>query len=102
MNERTGFALIPRGAWMIAGILCLACAVLTAAMTHALPETFVGFLFGLMLGGTALLAGYIYGDAPRRGMPRVPWTLLAILAPNGIGFLVYFLMRNPVQPHGAR
>jgi hypothetical protein len=97
MMQRDGWGLIPVGAWITAGILCLACAVLTFAMTHALPETFVGFLFGLMLAGTALLAGYIYGDAPRRGMPRIPWTLLAVLAPNGIGFVLYFILRKPVQ-----
>jgi hypothetical protein len=71
-------------------------------MNERVPEVLFGLIIVLMLAVTALLAGYIYRDAPRRGMPRVPWTLLAVLAPNGIGFLIYFLMRNPLQAGEAR
>jgi hypothetical protein len=102
MNERSGFALIPVGAWIAAGVLFLAPPMLFVTFFGAAPEALFGLIMGLMFGGTALLAGYIYGDAPRRGMPRFPWTALAVLAPNGIGFLIYFLMRNPLQPHEAR
>jgi lipid-A-disaccharide synthase-like uncharacterized protein len=44
-----------------------------------------------------LLVGYVYGDAKRRGMRYVLWTLLAIFIPNAIGFILYFIMRDPVM-----
>jgi Double zinc ribbon len=44
-----------------------------------------------------LLIGYVNGDAKRRGMRRVMWTLLAILIPNAIGVILYFLMRDPLS-----
>lgn len=43
-----------------------------------------------------MLYGYIYGDAKRRGMRYIMWTLLAILIPNAIGIILYFILRDPV------
>ena len=40
--------------------------------------------------------GYIYADAARRGMPPIPWTALAVLIPNCVGFVLYFLLRKPI------
>lgn len=42
-----------------------------------------------------LLIGYVNADARRRRMNRVLWTLLAIFIPNGMGILLYFLLRKP-------
>jgi hypothetical protein len=97
MTQRDGLALVPVGAWIVAGIMFLAPAILIPAYFGIAPESIFGVFVGLMFAGSALLAGYIYGDAPRRGMPRVPWTLLAVLAPNAIGFILYFIVRKPVQ-----
>jgi hypothetical protein len=44
----------------------------------------------------ALLIGFIYVDATRRGMRSVMWTLLAIFIPNTIGIILYFVMRDPM------
>jgi hypothetical protein len=44
-----------------------------------------------------LLIGYVYGDAKRRGMRYVMWTLLAIFVPNAIGVVLYFIMREPAK-----
>ena len=49
--------------------------------------------------GYVLLVGYIYGDARRRGMRYVSWTVLAVLAPSAIGILLYFILREPRQAH---
>jgi hypothetical protein len=49
----------------------------------------------LFLGGYVLLIGYVYQDAKSRGMRYVMWTWLAILVPNGIGIILYFLLRDP-------
>src|SRR5215467_2962100 len=76
---------------------------------------FVGFYFGVfaeyrasglgpligLVGGTLaaayfLLAGYVYVDATRRGMPPIPWTALAVVVPNCVGFVLYFVLRKPI------
>ena len=43
-----------------------------------------------------LLVGYVFGDARRRGMNHVLWTLLAIFIPNAIGVILYFILRDPI------
>ncbi len=43
-----------------------------------------------------LVIGYVYGDAKRRGMRYVLWTLLAIFIPNAIGIILYFILRDPL------
>jgi hypothetical protein len=48
------------------------------------------------------LIGFVNGDAKRRRMRYVMWTLLAIFIPNFIGIILYFLLRDPLpQPCGA-
>lgn len=54
------------------------------------------FVAGLPLAVYALLVGYVYADAKRRAMRYVVWTLLAALIPNGIGIILYFIMREPL------
>ena len=44
----------------------------------------------------ALLIGYVNGDARRRKMRHVMWTLLSIFIPNGIGIILYFIQRDPL------
>jgi hypothetical protein len=43
-----------------------------------------------------LLLGYVAGDARRRGMRPALWVLLAIFVPSAIGFLLYFILREPL------
>jgi hypothetical protein len=57
----------------------------------------VTFLPGFMLAFLALMVGYVNRDAGRRGMSRTLWTILVILIPNAIGFILYFVLRTPVQ-----
>ena len=49
----------------------------------------------LFLAAFILLVGYVNGDARRRGMRYVLWTLLAIFIPNAIGIILYFILRDP-------
>ncbi len=104
------WALVPDGARWTAALVCLAVAALTGAI-FLLPGflerdaravlivspffllTLVGVAF---LGAYVLLVGYVYGDARRRGMNHVLWTLLAIFIPNAIGVILYFILRDPV------
>ena len=63
---------------------------------------------GLILFVWALLIGYIAGDARLRGMRVGLWVAIAILVPNTIGIILYFVLRDPIlQPcrncgHAAR
>lgn len=41
-----------------------------------------------------LIGVYVYRDANRRNMNAVLWTLIAILAPSLIGFIIYLLVRG--------
>ena len=43
-----------------------------------------------------LLVGFVYSDAKRRNMRYVVWTFLAALIPDGIGIILYFLLRDPL------
>ena len=45
----------------------------------------------------ALAIGYVNRDARRRGMNVSLWTLLAIFIPNGLGLLLYLLLREPAR-----
>jgi hypothetical protein len=55
----------------------------------------LGLLGGVLLGCYILLIGYVNKDASRRGMSRWLWTLIAIFVPNGLGVVLYFVLRKP-------
>ncbi len=59
-------------------------------------------LVPLALAGYTVLIGYVYGDARRRGMRYVMWTLLAIFLVNGIGIILYFILREPLLAYCSR
>jgi len=98
--------VIPRAAWIAAAVsyVALACGIVLAiygknsnpktaplAVKVLLPLVVPVFLYVLVL-----FVGYIYGDAKRRGMPYVMWTLLAFFIPDGIGIILYFILRKPL------
>jgi hypothetical protein len=98
--------VIPGAAWGIAvctglsfGLLMQFVAIPRDPKLAAWPEPFqVCFCtaMGLILFVYALLIGYVNGDARRRGMRDVMWTLLSIFVPNGIGIILYFILRDPL------
>ena len=56
-------------------------------------------VISLVLGTFILFTGYVNRDAKRRGMNSALWTLVVLVFfPNTIfvGFLIYFLMREPL------
>jgi len=71
---------------------------------HGIPLPILGAVIGLGLGlfiGClfaiwVLGLGYVYADARRRDMPHIPWTLVAAIVPNLLGFLLYFVLRKPL------
>jgi hypothetical protein len=95
--------VIPFGAWITASVLFLACFI-TLSLIFLGPGSdapvWLRFLLTvvvpLFVAGYTLLVGYVYGDARRRGMRYVMWTLLAIFLTNGIGIILYFILRDPL------
>ncbi len=94
---------IPWWAVALAAVLFIAIPVIFfrfAWEDMAAPKPFkilLTFLPGTILAFLTLMVGYVNKDAGRRGMSRTLWTLLVIFIPNAIGFILYFLMRNPIR-----
>ena len=97
MSWRSGFGLIPGPAKIVGA---LAFVVFFFGVFKEYRTSSFGTLIGLAGGTLAcayfLLAGYIYVDAVRRDMPPIPWTALAVLIPNCVGFVLYFVLRKPI------
>ncbi len=97
MSWRSGFGLIPAPAKIVA---VLAFVVFFFGVRGEYRASSFGILIGLAGGTLAaayfLLAGYVYRDAVRRGMPPIPWTALAVVIPNCVGFVLYFVLRKPM------
>ena len=103
------WALVPTGARWTAVLVALAFAALMAgifllpvavnepkALVFVLPLFLASLIGAVALGIYVLLVGYVFGDARRRGMNHVLWTLLAIFIPNAIGVILYFILRDPI------
>ena len=103
------FALVPTGARWTAALVALGFATLMAgiflvpvaasepkALVFVLPVFLASLIGAVGLGTFVLLVGYVFGDARRRGMNHVLWTLLAIFIPNAIGVILYLILRDPV------
>jgi Double zinc ribbon len=101
--------VIPFGAWITASVLFLL-GFLVLNLVFNIRENgapvpvrvIVPILLPLVLAGYTLLVGYVYGDARRRGMRYVMWTLLAIFLTNGIGIILYFILREPLLAYCSR
>jgi hypothetical protein len=98
--------VIPKAAWIV-GWFAYACFTVPLFFFVVPTDRDIGkwprwgqalFVYGIFLLVVALVAliGYIYGDAKRRQMRYVMWTLLAIFIPNAIGMILYFLLRDPL------
>ena len=98
--------VIPMAAWIVAW-LAYACFTTPLFFIVAPTDPEVGkwprwgqalFVYGIFLFVVALVAllGYVYGDAKRRKMRYVMWTLLAIFVPSAIGMILYFILRDPL------
>ena len=96
--------IVPVWAWALAGIGFVAAQwffnIAVARQSNAPPvwaRPLLGLLLGLVLGCFLLLIGYINRDAKRRGMSPVFWTILAVIIPNALGIILYFLLRQPLR-----
>jgi hypothetical protein len=53
-------------------------------------------VLGIVLAIWLLSLGFVFADARRRAMRPVLWVLVAALFPHLLGFLLYFVMRQPI------
>jgi RNA polymerase subunit RPABC4/transcription elongation factor Spt4 len=97
------FKLVARWAWVLAVIGFLSMQfvfnVVVARQADAPPawaRILLGLLVGLILTCYLLLIGYVNRDSGRRGMSRTLWTSVSVLVPNGLGIILYFILRQPV------
>ncbi|MFY9842384.1 MAG: zinc ribbon domain-containing protein [Terriglobales bacterium] len=86
----------------LAALVFLAMIVLIVVVTgrdnHAPPVAvrwLLGVIAGTILACYVMLIGYINRDAGQRRMSRLFWTLIAICVPNGLGIVLYFILRKP-------
>jgi len=103
---RQEMQLIPRPAWLIAGLVWLGFFLLMMLVPFQQDpgvrnwplagKLAIAVLPGIPMFVLALLIGYVHSDAKRRGMRYVMWTLLAIFIPNAIGIILYFILRDPL------
>jgi Double zinc ribbon len=92
-------AVPPRAGVAVSAAIALVGAVLFSLVARGAPPPYrlaMAGAMGLFLFVYGFLVAYVYGDARRRGMRHRVWALVAALVPNGIGFLAYFLLREPV------
>ena len=99
---RAEVSIIPVWAWILAVISFVAMQVVAQVIPQPdSPTPIVRALMGLLVGAVVacylLLIGYITPDARRRGMSPVLWTLVAILVPNALGMVLYFILRQPIR-----
>jgi hypothetical protein len=107
-ETQTGLAaeikVVPQWAWALAVIafvgLQFASNVILARVSNAPPawaRALLGLGIGLLLGSLLLFIGYINRDAKRRGMSPLLWTIVAVLIPNALGIILYFILRQPLR-----
>ncbi len=61
-----------------------------------LTTTLLGLFAGVAVAIFILLVGYVNADSRRRGMNAWLWTVIVFFIPNAFGFIVYFLVRQPM------
>jgi hypothetical protein len=113
---RDEFRIVPRWLKILCILLYLIALTVGIIVVHVNPEVrpaelrddvavatlaVIGMITGvsIFLAAFILMLGYVYRDAKRRGMNPALWTLLVlVLSPGyvGIGFIIYFLIRDPL------
>ena len=98
--------VIPTAAWIIASLayVCIPAWLLFFVAPNdpemaKLPrwgQALLVYGFFLLMVAWVALIGYVYGDAKRRQMRYLMWTLLAIFIPHAVGVILYFILRDPL------
>jgi RNA polymerase subunit RPABC4/transcription elongation factor Spt4 len=101
---RAELKIIPGWAWALAAIAFLAAQwFFNIPLAHqpspppVWARPLLGILAGLGGGAFLLLIGYVNRDAKRRGMSAILWTIVVVIIPNALGFILYFILRQPLR-----
>jgi Phospholipase_D-nuclease N-terminal len=107
MIRRPFLSVVPKAIQVWA--LVVVCAAVLIALVVALSTSGSGELLRILslYGAAALVAGsaaavwllcvgFVFADARQRAMRPVAWVLVVILFPHLLGFLLYFVMRQPI------
>jgi hypothetical protein len=104
MKIRQFLDVVPKPARVWAGVI-VCCSVVgglaagyygfTASKNMAANGGFA-LLVGVLAAIWILCLGFVFADARRRDMPAVAWMLMAMMVPNLLGFLLYFVLRKPL------
>lgn len=95
-----GMKIIPAWAWTLAAVGFASAEVFFNLVMRDTPvwaPVLMGLLAGTVLVCYFLLVGYVSRDAGRRGMSSLLWTVVAIVIPNGLGIILYFILRQPLR-----
>ncbi|HEY4358060.1 MAG TPA: hypothetical protein VGN16_20095 [Acidobacteriaceae bacterium] len=107
MKIRQFLTMVPQAVQRWAAII-VNCAVLIAlimgyviARHHDVVRTMLlcglaGLVFGMFIAVWLLCLGFVYVDARRRAMRPALWVAVVALIPHLIGFLLYFVLRQPI------
>ena len=108
MNTRPFFQVVPKSvqlwAWIAVAatvVIALTMGIVTVAAHHGslwtIPlYTAAGLFTGTLVAIWLLGLGFVYVDARRRSMQPVLWVLVCVLVPHLLGFLLYFVLRQPL------
>jgi zinc-ribbon domain len=107
MNIRQSLSVVPK-AVQIWSLVIAGCAVLiglgvgyheaqpgTALRTMSIYAS-AGLFGGVVIAAWLLCLGFVFADARRRAMRPFLWVLVAGLFPHLLGFLLYFVLRQPI------
>jgi len=102
-RARTEIGVIPVWAWAVSGVAFIGAQLLfdifigrEKGAPPAWARPLLGLLLGIVVGCWILFLGYINRDAKRRGMSPTLWTIIAIVIPNALGIILYFVLRQPL------
>jgi RNA polymerase subunit RPABC4/transcription elongation factor Spt4 len=110
------FRIVPRWLKALCAVLYILAVIIGVTVVHISPDArpsdlrddvglaslaIVGITtaVSILLASFLMMLGYVNRDARRRGMNPALWTLLVlVLSPGyvGIGFIIYFLIREPL------
>ena len=107
MRLRRFLSIVPKTvqlwAWVVVGctvLIGLVAGYKTAdqgAMLRTMSEYgSAALVFGIAAAIWLLCLGFVFADARRRDMRAILWVLVAALFPHLLGFLLYFVMRQPI------
>jgi hypothetical protein len=108
MNSDRFLNVVPKGvriaAWSIGACIVVAGGIVVLkeigghgyGLAGLFMHGLVVMVFGLVVTTWILGVGFVYADARRRAMRPILWSILVILLPHLVGFVLYFVIRQPL------